>query len=114
MNYLEGIHFDENKLTRTNMPKPVFEELTHQESLYPEFHAFNYTKSCLTPEDCVYTITGSDLVEDPEDRHMKSKNAKLTIIYKKDPVSLKYSVSSTFTHFDTVQMDSSSPEKMAA
>lgn len=86
----------ETALERAALPKEVFDELAHQESLYPEFHAFNYVKSCTGPEDCIYTIIGSDIVEDSNE----SKHAKVTITCKKDTVKNDYVVSSTFEHID--------------
>lgn len=110
MNYFEKAPFDENRLTRASMPKEVFNELIHHEDLYPDFHAYNYIKSCTTPEDCVYIITGSDLVGD----NRETKKAKLTITYRKDATLPNYFVSSTFNYIDDVPHENSDSEKIAA
>lgn len=110
MNYLEGMHFNENRLTRASMPKEVFTELIHHEELYPDFHAYNYTKSCTTPEDCVYIVTGSDLVGEQRE----PKKAQLTITYRKEGPTPKYSVSSTFNYLEEASSGNLGAQKIAA
>ena len=110
MNFLEGMPHNENKLTRATMPKEVFAELTHHEELYPDFHAYNYIKSCTTPEDCLYVITGNDLVGD----NRESKKAKLTITYKKEGARPKYTVTSSFEYIEEPAPENPPIEKLAA
>ncbi len=110
MNYFEKMHFDENRLTRASMPKEVFSELVHHEELYPDFQAYNYTKSCTTPEDCVYIVTGNDLVGEKRE----AKKAQLTITYRKEGSTPKYSVSSTFNYIEGASSEHSEPQKIAA
>lgn len=106
----EGIQSRDHTLTRATMPKEVFSELIHHEELYPDFQAYNYTKSCTTPEDCVYVITGSDIVGDTR----TSKKAQLTITYRKERTAPKYTVSSTFNYIDESNNSESIIEKIAA
>ncbi|MEI8223546.1 MAG: hypothetical protein WCG20_00305 [bacterium] len=86
MELFEPFAHNENKLTRTNMPREVFGELIHHEDLHREFHALNYSKTCATPENCTYVITGTDILEN----ETRARKAVLTISYHKGKTESRF------------------------
>jgi hypothetical protein len=86
MELFEPFANNENKLTRTNMPREVFGELIHYEDLHREFHALNYSKTCTTPENCTYIITGTDIPEN----ETRARQAILTISYNQGKTESRF------------------------
>jgi hypothetical protein len=90
------------------MPPLVYEELIHQENLHPEFHPFKYSKSCTTPEDCVYVISGTNI----PDGETSAKPATLTITYKQSGNPPRFTTDSTLSYQESQAPDHH--EKIAA